>query len=296
MVRPAGFEPATGRVEVGNSIQLSYGRAPPPLAWIAAARNIDNVGRMTQTSPPTDISAAEITGRPLRYYDFVMAAFVAVLLLSNVIGASKRSFIDLPVIGEWPFGAGVLFFPLSYVIGDLLTEVYGYARARRVIWTGFAALAFMAFMAWVVVSLPPARGWPYQQAYEDVFANSWRIVLASMAAFWVGEFANSLVLAKMKLAARGASAGRGMGLRFVASTFVGQGLDSLIFYPVAFYGLEGWPTEDLFKTVLSQWAIKTGWEIILLPLTIAIVVALKRREGIDLYDEGTDFTPFRARV
>ncbi len=241
-------------------------------------------------SPPAPVSAASV--RHFRYYDLVMAAFVAILLLSNIIGASKRSFVDLPWIGEWPFGAGVMFFPLSYIIGDVLTEVYGYARARRVIWTGFAALAFMAFMAWVVVSLPPAPGWPHQAAYEAVFANSWRIVIASMLAFWAGEFANSLVVAKMKIADNG----RRMGLRFVASTVVGQGLDSLIFYPIAFYGLEGWPTGELMKTVLSQWAIKTGWEIILLPLTILIVVALKRREGVDVFDQGTDFNPFGAKV
>jgi queuosine precursor transporter len=237
-------------------------------------------------------SAHDTANRQFRYYDFVMAAFVAILLLSNIIGASKRSFVDLPFIGEWPFGAGVLFFPLSYVIGDMLTEVYGYARARRVIWTGFAALIFMAFMSWVVVALPPADGWPHQAAYEAVFANSWRIVLASMIAFWAGEFANSFVLAKMKVANKG----KHMGLRFVASTFVGQGLDSLIFYPIAFYGLEGWPTQDLFKTVLSQWAIKTGWEILLLPVTIMVVTALKRREGVDIYDDNTDFTPFQAKL
>jgi queuosine precursor transporter len=232
------------------------------------------------------------TAHNFRYYDLVMAAFVAILLLSNIIGAAKRSVVDLPWIGEWPFGAGVLFFPLSYIIGDMLTEVYGYARARRVIWTGFAALAFMAFMAWVVVSLPPAPGWTGQEAYQTVFGNSWRIVLASMIAFWAGEFANSIVLAKMKIADNG----RRMGLRFVASTVVGQGIDSLLFYPIAFYGQEGWPTVELFRTVLSQWAIKAGWEVILLPVTVAIVVALKRREGVDVYDEGTDFTPFRARV
>jgi hypothetical protein len=245
---------------------------------------------MTDSAPPARTSAAEV--RHFRYYDFVMAAFVAILLLSNIIGASKRSVVELPFIGDWPFGAGVMFFPLSYVIGDMLTEVYGYARARRVIWTGFAALAFMAFMAWVVVSLPPAPGWPHQAAYEAVFANSWRIVIASMLAFWAGEFANSFVVAKMKVADNG----KRMGLRFVASTFVGQGLDSLIFYPIAFYGLEGWPTGELMKTVLSQWAIKTGWEIILLPVTVAIVVWLKRREGVDVYDEGTDFSPFAAKV
>ncbi len=227
-----------------------------------------------------------------RYFDLIMAAFVVILLLSNIIGASKRSVVDLPIIGPWPFGAGVLFFPVSYIIGDMLTEVYGYARARRVIWAGFAALTFMAFMAWAVVSLPPAPGWPFQPAYEAVFSNSWRIVIASMTAFWVGEFANSFVLAKMKVA----SGGRHMGLRFVASTVVGQGLDSLIFYPVAFYGLEGWPTESLFQTVVSQWAIKSGWEVLLLPVTIALVTALKRREGIDVFDEGTDFSPFRASV
>jgi queuosine precursor transporter len=249
---------------------------------------------MTEPAPParTTVRTSAAAVRHFRYYDLVMAAFVAILLLSNIIGASKRSFIDLPWIGEWPFGAGVMFFPLSYIIGDILTEVYGYARARRVIWTGFAALAFMAFMAWVVVSLPPAPGWPHQAAYEAVFANSWRIVIASMFAFWAGEFANSLVVAKMKVA----DEGRRMGLRFVASTVVGQGLDSLIFYPIAFYGLEGWPTGELMKTVLSQWAIKTGWEIILLPATILIVVALKRREGVDVFDEGTDFNPFGAKV
>jgi len=244
------------------------------------------------SASPSPVRTSAATVHQFRYYDLVMAAFVAILLLSNIIGAAKRSVVDLPFIGEWPFGAGVLFFPLSYVIGDILTEVYGYARARRAIWTGFAALAFMAFMAWIVVALPPAPGWKDQAAYEAVFGNSWRIVLASMLGFWAGEFANSVVLAKLKLRDNG----KRMGLRFVASTFIGQGLDSLIFYPVAFYGLDGWPNDALFQTVLSQWAIKTGWEIILLPVTIAIVVALKRREGVDLYDDTTSFTPFRVKA
>src|ERR687890_521449 len=133
--------------------------------------------------------------RSFRYYDLVMAAFVAILLLSNLIGASKPSYVTLPGGREWSFGAGVMFFPVSYIIGDVLTEVYGYANARRVIWTGFAALVFMAFMAAVVVALPPAVNWHGQSAYEAVFGNTWRIVLASITAFWVGEFANSFVLA-----------------------------------------------------------------------------------------------------
>jgi uncharacterized integral membrane protein (TIGR00697 family) len=217
-----------------------------------------------------------------------MAAIVAILLLSNVIGAAKPSFVSLPGGTLWSFGAGVLYFPLSYIIGDVLSEVYGYARARRVIWTGFAALAFMAFMAWVVVALPPAAGWPGQEAYEFVFGNSWRIVLASMAAFWAGEFANAFVLAKLKVL----TAGKHLWMRTIGSTIVGQGLDSAIFYPLAFYGLAGWPVEQLWQVVLSQWLIKTAWEALLTPVTYAIVGFLKRREGVEVFDSRTAFSPF----
>jgi uncharacterized integral membrane protein (TIGR00697 family) len=226
--------------------------------------------------------------RHFRYADLVMAAFVTILLLSNIIGASKPSFVTLPGGQEWSFGAGVLFFPVSYIIGDVLTEVYGYAHARRVIWTGFAALLFMAFMAWVVVSLPPAKGWPGQESYEFVFGNSWRIVAASMIAFWVGEFANSFVLARMKLW----TGGRMLWTRTIGSTVVGQGLDSLIFYPLAFYGLAGWPPEQLMQVVLSQWLIKVGWEALLTPVTYIVVGWLKRREGVEVFDSDTDFSPF----
>lgn len=225
-----------------------------------------------------------------RYYDLVMAAFVAILLLSNIIGASKPSYVTLPGGTQWSFGAGVLFFPISYIIGDVLTEVYGYARARRVIWTGFAALAFMAVMAWVVVALPPATGWPGQGAYEFVFGNSWRIVIASMVAFWAGEFANSFVLAKMKVW----TAGKALWARTIGSTAIGQALDSLIFYPLAFWGLAGWPIELLWQVVLSQWLIKTAWEALLTPVTYLVVGALKRREGVDIYDTRTDFSPFAS--
>src|SRR5690606_19173265 len=176
----------------------------------------------------------------------------------------------------WTFGAGVLFFPFSYIIGDVLTEVYGYARARRVIWTGFAALIFMAFMAATVIAMPPAADWPGQSAYEFVFGNSWRIVLASMVAFWAGEFANSFVLAKMKLMTNG----RFLWMRTIGSTIVGQGLDSLIFYPLAFYGLVGWPIEQLWQVVLSQWVIKTTWAALLTPVTSAGGGLRKRRAGV----------------
>ena len=241
---------------------------------------------MSDTQEPIERTAA--SPRSFRYYDLVMAAFVAILLLSNIIGASKPSYITLPGGSEWSFGAGVLFFPISYIIGDVLTEVYGYAKARRVIWTGFAALLFMAFMAWVVVSLPPADGWPGQESYEFVFGNSWRIVLASMVAFWVGEFANSLVLAKMKVW----TDGKMLWARTIGSTIVGQGFDSAIFYPLAFYGLAGWPPELIWQLVLSQWLIKTAWEAFLTPVTYLVVGKLKRAEGVDIFDTETDFSPF----
>jgi uncharacterized integral membrane protein (TIGR00697 family) len=237
---------------------------------------------------PAKIEGTEAAAARFRYFPYMMAAFVAILLLSNIIGASKPSYLTLPGGTRWAFGAGVLFFPFSYIIGDVLTEVYGYASARRVIWTGFAALVFMAFMAAVVVALPPAEDWPGQDAYEFVFGNSWRIVLASITAFWAGEFANSFVLAKLKIA----TAGRFLWMRTIGSTVVGQGLDSLIFYPLAFYGLAGWPVEQLWQVVLSQWAIKTAWETLLTPVTYLVVGFLKRREGVEVFDTDTDFSPF----
>lgn len=241
---------------------------------------------------PTRVSAGAVGRGDFRYFDIVMVAFVVILLLSNLIGASKRAELDLPGIGLWSFGAGVFFFPVSYIVGDVLTEVYGYARARRVIWMGFGALVFMAFMAWVIVSLPPARSWPGQAAYESVFGNTWRIVGASMTAFWAGEFANSVVLARMKLLTKG----RYLWMRTIGSTIVGQGLDSLLFYPLAFAGTPGWTTDAIIQVVLSQFILKTGWEALLTPLTYAVVNFLKRKEGIDVFDDTTDFTPFKAKV
>jgi queuosine precursor transporter len=236
------------------------------------------------------VEASALAGARLRYFDYVMAAFVTILLLSNVLGAGKVAIVGLPVIGDWPFGAGILFFPMAYVIGDILTEVYGYARARRCIWTGFGALIFMAFMAWVVVALPPAPNWGGQSAYEAVFGQVPRIVFASIIAFWAGEFANSYVLAKMKLWTKG----RHLWTRTIGSTLVGQGIDSLIFYPVAFYGV--WDNQTLLIVLATQWVLKVVWEALLTPFTYLAVGWLKRREGIDVYDEDTDFTPFRTRV
>ncbi|MBH1999469.1 MAG: queuosine precursor transporter [Sphingomonadaceae bacterium] len=231
------------------------------------------------------VDASTLGARPLRYYDFFMAAFVAILLLSNLIGASKLS-----TLGGFTFGAGILFFPLGYVIGDVLTEVYGYARARRCVWAGFGAMLFMALMSWVVVALPPADGWSGQDAYEAVFGSTWRIVFASLVAFWAGEFANSFVLARMKLLTQG----RHLWMRTIGSTIVGQGVDSVFFYPLAFYG--EWSNAQVLTVMVTNWMMKVGWEAMLTPATYLIVNSLKRAEGLDVYDDGTDFTPFRARL
>jgi uncharacterized integral membrane protein (TIGR00697 family) len=242
-------------------------------------------GRKVET-----VDAAALAGRPLRHFDYVMAAFVTILLLSNVIGAGKIAAIPLGGGREWAFGAGILFFPLSYVIGDVLTEVYGFARARRCIWAGFAGLVFMAFMAMVVVALPPAGSWHGQEAYEQIFGQVPQIVFASILAFWAGEFVNSYVLARMKIWTRG----RHLWSRTIGSTVAGQGVDSLIFYPVAFFG--AMDAETIIWLGLTQWGLKVAWEAILTPATYAVVGWLKRREGVDVYDEGTDFTPFCAKV
>jgi hypothetical protein len=168
--------------------------------------------------------------RQPRYYEFVMVAFVTILVCSNLIGPAKISQVDLPLVGVLTFGAGVLFFPISYVFGDILTEVYGYARSRRVIWAGFAALGFASFVAWAVVALPPAPFWKNQAAYEVAFGSAWRVALASMIAYFCGEFVNSFVLAKMKVWMHG----RRLWMRTIGSTLFGEGVDSLLFYPLAF--------------------------------------------------------------
>ena len=234
---------------------------------------------MTETLSRLDGTSS--ARRHFRYFDYVMAAFVAILLLSNLIGASK-----LASLGGYTFGAGILFFPVSYVIGDVLTEVYGYANARRCVWMGFAAMAFMAFMSWAVVTMPAADGWGGQAAYESVFGSTWRIVAASMIAFWAGEFVNSFVLAKMKILTQG----KHLWSRTIGSTFFGQAVDSAIFYPIAFLGI--WSNEQVLMVMVTNWFLKVVWEALLTPVTYAVVGWLKAREGVEVFDSGTDFSPF----
>jgi len=228
--------------------------------------------------------------RTYRYYEFVMAAFVTVLICSNLIGPAKIAQVELPLIGPFIIGAGALFFPISYVFGDILTEVYGYARARKVVWAGFAALLFASLMSAIVLAFPPAEGWPHQPAFETVFGGTPRIALASLIAYFSGELTNSFVLAKMKIA----TAGRFLWTRTIGSTIAGEAVDSLIFYPLAFLGV--WTTRQVLAVMLSNYLIKVAWEAVMTPFTYRIVNFLKRAEGEDYYDHGTDFTPFSLKA
>ncbi len=257
--------------------------------------------------------------RHYKYFDLLMAAFVTVLLCSNLIGPGKSCLLTLPaffpLLGgrALVFGAGNIFFPISYIFDDVLTEVYGYARARKVIWAGFIAMLFATLMGWVVIHLPinPAESYNYQiqPALETCFGNTWRIVIASMIAFWAGDFANSYVLAKMKIWTKG----RMLWTRTIGSTLVGEGLDSLIFYPIALASwvpmlkalgvtnpnvlktFDGWNATTVLQTVAFNWVFKTLMEVVLTPATYAVVGFLKRAENEDYYDHNTNFTPFSLK-
>jgi hypothetical protein len=235
-------------------------------------------GQATAITPPAS------RGRTYRYYDLILGGFVAVLLCSNLVGASK-----VAAFGSFTFGAGILFFPLSYVFGDVLTEVYGYARSRRVVWAGFAALLFATVMTTMVVSLPPAPDFTGQAAMEKVFGGTWRIALACLVGYSAGEFTNSYVLAKMKVWTNG----RRLWMRTIGSTIAGEAVDSLLFYPIAFLGEADWTTEKVLKVMVANYGLKVLWEVLLTPVTYRVVAWLKRAENEDYYDRDTDFTPFK---
>jgi queuosine precursor transporter len=238
-------------------------------------------------------------GPSYKYYDLLMAAFVTVLLCSNLIAPAKVGYVSfpfaLPFLGEnLSFGAGNLFFPLGYIFGDVLTEVYGYARARKVIWAGFGAMLFASSMAWIIVHMPPSPDEPFntlvQPAAETLFGNTWRIILGSIIAFWAGDFVNSYVMAKMKLL----TAGKWLWTRTIGSTVVGQGVDSLLFYPIAFMGI--WSFDTLLAVIIFNWGFKITVEIVMTPVTYLVVAKLKKVENEDYYDESTNFTPFSLKV
>ena len=226
-----------------------------------------------------------------RYYDLILGAYVCVLLCANLIGAAKVSVVTLPWLGPRTYMAGVLFFPISYLFGDILTEVYGYARDRRVVWSGFGALAFAALMSAVVVHLQPADFWVSRQgAVEQMFGNTPRIIGASIIAFWCGSFVNSYVLAKMKIW----TSGRWLWTRLIGSTVCGELVDTALFYSIAFGGL--WKNSDLIQVALDQYVLKSLWEVVAVPVTYRVVAFLKRAEQEDYYDRHTNFTPFSLKA
>lgn len=218
--------------------------------------------------------------RPFRYLEIITGLFVAVLLISNV--ASTK----IVLLGPFTYDGGTLLFPLSYIFGDVLTEVYGYRRSRRVIWTGFFCAGLMSAVFVVVGALPYPRDWPNQQAYQKILGLTPRIVTASLIAYWAGEFSNSYVLAKMKIRTNG----QWLWTRTIGSTVVGEGVDTVLFVAIAFLGV--WPTGLLWKVFVSNYIFKVGVEVIATPATYAVVGFLKRREQVDWYDRETDFNPF----
>ncbi|MBV8742217.1 MAG: queuosine precursor transporter [Sinobacteraceae bacterium] len=229
--------------------------------------------------------------RQYKYYDLLLGAYVCVLLCANLIGPAKVSTLHVPGLGSVTFVAGVLFFPFSYFFGDVLTEVYGYARDRRVVWSGFGALLFAAAMSAVVVHLPAADFWRDRQAaVEQVFGSTPRIIAGSIVAFWSGSFVNSYVLARLKVL----TAGRWLWTRTIGSTLCGEAVDSVLFYTIAFGGV--WTPAQLLQVTLTQYVLKSAWEVVMTPATYRLVGFLKRAEHEDYYDRATNFTPFSLRT
>jgi uncharacterized integral membrane protein (TIGR00697 family) len=219
--------------------------------------------------------------RSFKYFDIIMALFVAVLIISNI--ASTK----ILLLWKFTFDGGTILFPLSYIFGDILTEVYGYKKSRRVIWTGFFCTILMSVVLMIVQFLPPAPDWPFQEAFTNILGLMPRIVLASLIAYFAGEFSNSYVLAKMKVWTKG----KWLWTRTIGSTIVGQGVDTLLFCMIAFFGVLPFPL--LLAVVLSNYVFKVGIEVLFTPLTYKIVNFLKIREHEDYYDYNTDFNPFR---
>ena len=215
-----------------------------------------------------------------RFLGPITGLFTATLLISNTLDSKIFE------LGSIALPAGIILFPVAYLFADVLTEVYGYAATRRVIWTGFAALLLMVITYEIAGALPAAAFWQQQPAFDAILGRVPRIVAASMVAYSAGEFCNSYVLAKLKLRMQG----RAMSMRLVASTMIGQAVDTIVFVAIAFAGV--FPLAELLSIVLSGWAFKVGWEIVALPITVPVVRWLKRAENVDHFDRDTDFNPF----
>lgn len=222
--------------------------------------------------------------KQFKYYDIILGLFVAVLLISNV---ASSKVLDL---GPFTFDGGTILFPISYIFGDILTEVYGYKRSRRVIWTGFFCAFLMSAVFMIVGKLPPAADWGNQEAYDKILGLTPRIVLASLIAYFSGEFSNAYTLAKMKIFTKG----RWLWSRTIGSTIIGEGIDTVLFVMIAFYGIL--PGDLILTIMVSNYIFKVGFETLCTPLTYTVVGFLKSKEGVDTYDRDTNFNPFKLRV
>lgn len=217
-----------------------------------------------------------------KYLGFITALFVTVLLVSNV--ASSK----ILILGPFTFDGGTILFPLSYIFGDILTEVYGYAQSRKVIWTGFFMILLASVVFIVVGKLPPSPDWGGQEAYNTILGLTPRIVVASIAAYFVGEFSNSFILAKMKVW----TGGRFLWFRTIGSTVVGEGVDTILFVMIAFLGVEGFGSDLLLTIIISNYVFKVLVEVLLTPITYSVTKFLKKHEEEDHFDHGTNFNPF----
>jgi hypothetical protein len=217
----------------------------------------------------------------LKYFTPIAGLFVGVLLISNTVAGKFFA------IGSLSIPSGVILFPVSYIFGDILTEVYGYERSRRIIWTGVFTEILMALFYWLVLILPPASFWHGQEAFSVVLGQVPRTVVATIAGYFAGEFTNSFIMAKLKIATKG----RYLWVRTIGSTIAGEGIDTFLFIMIAFAGIM--PGNELFKTIPAVYIFKVVYEILATPLTYVIVRFLKRKEGIDIYDYETNFSPFR---
>ena len=219
-------------------------------------------------------------GKHYKHLDAITAFFVAVLLISNI---ASTKIVDF---GWFTFDGGTLLFPLSYIFGDILTEVYGYRRSRKVIWLGFFSAFLMSLVLMIVGKLPASADWPNQNAYDAILGLTPRIVIASLVAYFAGEFSNAFTLAKMKIATKG----KWLWVRTIGSTIIGEGVDTVLFVLIAFWGIL--PNDLLVVIIISNYVFKTGLEILLTPLTYQVVGWLKKEEGEDFYDRETRFNPF----
>jgi uncharacterized integral membrane protein (TIGR00697 family) len=221
--------------------------------------------------------------RQFKYYEHLRVAFVTILLVSNIVAPK------LIAVGPFLFSGAQLLFPITYIFGDVFTEVYGYAASRRAIWSGFFASALLSALSAIIIALPPAPEWQGQEAYEQVLGMTPRVFIASLIAFWGGEFANSFVMARLKVKTRG----RYLWMRTIGSTAVGQAVDTVLVMTILFAGV--YPPGTIAQLVVSGYLFKVAYEAAATPLTYLVVNTLKRREGVDVLDTDTNFNPFARK-